>query len=281
MSGGPRPTLECPCEGAHRAEVFTYDAPPAGETPFALDAPYRRAYDRCRLCGHWFSRHDIDLTGLYTGAYVGQTYGDRMRAAFDRIMALQPGRSDNAGRTARIQAFAAGHLPPLDRRPHLLDVGSGLAVFPARMAAAGWDCTAVDPDPRAAEHARTVAGVTAVAGDFLAVDRARLGRYDAVTFNKVLEHVEAPVAFLRAARNLLHPHGFVYVELPDGEAAADEGPGREEFFIEHHHVFSPASFAALVGRAGFRLAALERLREPSTKFTLRGFAVPDTKEMLR
>ncbi|MGR0185155.1 class I SAM-dependent methyltransferase [Azospirillum aestuarii] len=277
MTKGPCPTLECPCDGAHREEAFTYEAPPQGETGFVLDGAYRRAYDRCRLCGHWFSRHDIDLSDLYTGAYAGQTYGDRLAATFERIMALPADRSDNAGRAARILDFATGHFPVQGRPPRLLDVGSGLAVFPARMKAAGWDCTALDPDPRAAAHARTVAGVQAVAGDFLTVDRSALGQYDAVTFNKVLEHVEAPVAFLRAARDLLLPHGFLYVELPDGEAAAEEGAGREEFFIEHHHVFSLTSFAALIERAGFRLVLLERLREPSTKFTLRGFAVPEPR----
>ena len=53
-------------------------------------------------------------------------------------------------------------------------------------------------------------------------------------------------------------------------AAASHGPGREEFFIEHHHVFSPASLAMLA--AGGRPVAgrLERLREPSTKFTAAG-----------
>lgn len=271
---GPQPTLECSCNGAYCRKAFSYDAPPAGETQFSLLGPYRRGYDRCGLCGHWFSQHALDLSQLYTGAYAGQTYGDRMRATFERIMALPPERSDNAGRVTRILDFAERHLPRLDRPPRLLDVGSGLAVFPARMTAAGWACTALDPDPCAAEHARVVAGVTAVAGDFLAVDHTSLGLYDAVTFNKVLEHVETPVALLRAARHLLHPHGFVYIELPDGEAAAKEGAGREEFFIEHHHVFSMASLALLVERAGFRLSLVERLREPSTKFTLRGFAVP-------
>ena len=37
---------------------------------------------------------------------------------------------------------------------------------------------------------------------------------------------------------------LVYVELPDAEGAALHGPGREEFFIEHHHVFSAASTAS-------------------------------------
>jgi hypothetical protein len=59
--------------------------------------------------------------------------------------------------------------------------------------------------------------------------------------------------------------------VPDGEAAAADGPGREEFFIEHWHAYSASSLALTAERAGFRLEELERLREPSTKFTLRAF----------
>lgn len=268
----PRPTLECPCDRQYCVPAYAYDSPPAGETKFDFGQVYRRGYDRCGLCGHWFSTHTMDLTAIYGGDYMDATYGNKMRATYDRIMALPPERSDNTGRAACVAAFAKRHLPPSDRRPRLLDIGSGLAVFPARMREAGWDCTALDPDPRAAEHARDVARVAAVTGDFLTVDRAALGRFEAITLNKVLEHVENPLDMLRAVVPLLAPGGFLYIEVPDGEAASAEGPGREEFFIEHHHVFSAASLAMMVERAGFTLLSLERLREPSTKFTLRAFA---------
>ena len=78
---------------------------------------------------------------------------------------------------------------------------------------------------------------------------------------------------LARAREILEPGGFVYVELPDGEGAAREGYHREEFFIEHFHVFSFASFSLLATAAGFTLMSLERIREPSSKYTLRGFLV--------
>jgi hypothetical protein len=63
----------------------------------------------------------------------------------------------------------------------------------------------------------------------------------------------------------------VYIELPDGEGASEEGPGREEFFIEHLHVYSTASTALLIQHAGLRTSRIERLREPSGKFTLFAF----------
>jgi hypothetical protein len=152
----------------------------------------------------------------------------------------------------------------------VLDVGSGLCVFLHRLKAeTGWNCTALDPDPRAAAHARERVGVNAVCGDFMRLND--LGRYDIITFNKVLEHVLDPVAMLARSHEYLARGGFVYVELPDGEAAGADSFGREEFFIDHHHVFSMQSIRTLAVRAGFDVIGTERLREPSSKYTLRAF----------
>jgi hypothetical protein len=81
---------------------------------------------------------------------------------------------------------------------------------------------------------------------------------------------------LRRCHTFLEPGGTVYVELPDGEAAArdPDGPDREEFFIEHLWAFSPRSLELLAERAGFAADRVERIREPSDKYTLFGFLTP-------
>lgn len=274
---GPKPTLHCPCAGRHLVAAFSYDAPPKGETRFDLGgAAYARAYDRCTECGHWFARHEIDVGRLYEHAYVDATYGGAagMRARLARILALPPERSDNTGRVARVLAFAAERFGRGAAGRRLLDVGAGIGVFPAAMKSAGWTVVAVEPDPRTAGHLREAVGIEAHAVPVAALDPSKIGGFDVVTFNKVLEHVEDPVAMLAAARPLLAPEGFVYVEVPDAEAAAAHGPEREEFFIEHHHVFSPTSLSQMGERAGLSVIGVERLQEPSTKFTLRGFFGP-------
>lgn len=269
MSAGP--ALTCPMCGSERFQTaFRYDAPPPGETHFQLGEgqSYEREYRRCSRCGHFIGVHDLDLAGLYEGEYMDSTYaGERLRETFEQIMSLPPERSDNLQRVDRIQGFWS------DRRGEssgtLLDVGSGLGVFPARMKEAGWICTAMDPDPRSVHHSAEVVGVEAVQADFNTADD--LGRFDLVTFNKVLEHIGDPVAMLARARSCQAEGGIVYMEVPDGEAAESDGPEREEFFVEHAHVFSAASLALLAVRAGFSLEALERIREPSTKYTLVAF----------
>ena len=266
---------KCLCGSDAFDLVFEYREAPVGEIrfPFSASGSYRREVVRCRTCGHFMSFHEMDTTGLYGGDYVNSTYGNDsgLRKNFERIVNLAPEKSDNTGRVTKVCEFGKVYLSGGIANAKILDVGSGLCVFLFRMKQEGWNCTALDPDPRSCRHAREIAGVSAICGDFMAVNE--LGHFDAISFNKVLEHVEDPIAMLRKARDYLAPGGFVYVELPDGEAAAQAGQSREEFFIDHLHIFSAVSFSLMVERAGFALLNLERLREPSTKFTLRGFAI--------
>jgi 2-polyprenyl-3-methyl-5-hydroxy-6-metoxy-1,4-benzoquinol methylase len=254
---------------------FTYSAPPPLETRFPLSerAAYWRELHRCGTCGHYLENFLPDQRALYLGEYVSSVYGDRdgVERTFNRINALPDEKSDNVGRVRYVDGFFRRHSRiASDHKPRLLDVGAGLGVFPYRMKAAGWDCVALDMDKRLAAHYRDTIGVEAVIGDVTTLEG--LGHFDLVTFNKVLEHVPDPIGMLASVLRLLKPAGFVYVELPDGEAAEVDGKEREEYLLGHIHVFSFASYALLIAKAGFDLIACERLREPSTKFTLRGFA---------
>jgi 2-polyprenyl-3-methyl-5-hydroxy-6-metoxy-1,4-benzoquinol methylase len=228
-----------------------------------------------------FGKHDIDLSSLYRRDYVDATYGgtEGMRKRFERIMGLPLEKSDNRCRVVRFLAFAQTRDLSPKQSPRLLDVGAGLGVFPAAMQPVGWRVVGLEPDPRAVEHLQRVAGIEALCGELFTLDAGRITRFDAVSFNKVLEHVEDPVALLRAAAAFLTTNGFVYLEVPD-VLAISEGPDREEFYIEHHHVFSPASVAILAQRSGFDVRVIERVREPSTKYTLRAFLVPNERTSL-
>jgi len=269
-------TRSCPCDKPDPVPAFQYNRPPEGETRFDWRGQtYQRGYKKCRNCGHWFAEIQMDLTDFYRGGYVDGTYGDRMKENFKRILALPENQSDNAARVKRILDFAKSRWGA-KKVPNLLDVGSGLAVFPFRMREAGWQVTALDPDARAAEHARQNAKVHSVHADFLTWEPPESSRFDVITLNKVLEHVENPVAMLERARRWIRPGGFVYVEVPDA-AAAQAGSSREEFFIEHLHVFTPRSLAEAALRAKWISERISQFTEPSLKLTVAGFFIPRQK----
>jgi SAM-dependent methyltransferase len=272
----PLKPAKCPISGVTEARrVFSYNAPPHGEIGFRREAgqAYYREVWQFRISGHFVSCHAMNVATGYTGDYVNATYDGAagMLRTYNRIINLPPGQSDNAHRMERLRTIAAGHFNRTSNI-RLLDVGSGLGVFPHAVKEVGWQCTALDPDPRSIRHIREIVGVDAICGEFQTAEG--LGRFDVVTFNKVLEHVTDPIRMLRHAHQALNGGGLVYLELPDGEMAARSGPEREEFFIEHLHVFSLASTVILANRAGFAPILVERLQEPSTKYTLRAYCIP-------
>ena len=247
--------------------AFQYNQPPEGETRFDWRRqPYQRGYKKCRGCGHWFAEIQMDLTDFYRGGYVDGTYGDRMKENFERILALPENQSDNAARVKRILDFAKSRWGA-KKVPNLLDVGSGLAVFPFRMKEAGWRVTALDPDARAAAHASENAEVKSVHADFLQTEPDNGERFDVITLNKVLEHVEEPITMIAHARKWIQPGGFLYIEVPD-VTAAQKGSGREEFFIEHLHVFSKSSLVSVAQKGGWSADSVFELQEPSGKLSL-------------
>ncbi|MBN2735004.1 MAG: class I SAM-dependent methyltransferase [Methanomicrobiaceae archaeon] len=273
-------TGKCPiCMHESFSQIFEYTSPPKGEIRFSFSSKtnYNRRVIQCNLCGHYLSIHKMDDSSLYSEDYVNANYNDNhgIQKTYEKIMALPPHKSDNSGRVQNILEFTDKYfmdtVPPSEKR-HVLDIGSGLSVFPSKMKTEGWDCTAVDPDPRAIEHALKNVGIKGICGDFFTTDIP--GTYDLITFNKVLEHVKDPEKLLAKAKNNVSANGLVYIEVPDGELAAIEGKEREEFFIDHPHIFSFASLSLLVKKSGFFPIKIERLKEPSTKYTLRAFAIP-------
>ncbi len=249
----------------------SFSEKPSNETDYGFN-PYNRSLYSCDNCGHFINNYGegMDLSCLYEGDYWDSTYAHKIEDTFHRIMNLTSDQSDNRGRVSYINGFF--DMINIDIKSiKALDIGSGLAVFPAVMKEYGWDITALDPDNNAAEHARKVANVSAISADYLkeTID----GEFDLISLNKVLEHIPDMIGMLRKVRSNLGDGGYVYLELPDGEAAIKdhEGAFREEFFVEHYCAFSFSSFALLVKKSGFKLITMERLVEPSGKYTLRGF----------
>lgn len=261
------------CSQDNLEKKFSYDAPLDIEKNFSIASQgnYWREMYCCKNCGHFLENFDRDQNALYSEEYVSSTYQDLagIKKAFDRINSLSPSESDNIARAKYVDGFCKNYFNNnLSSDLSLLDVGAGLGVFPFQMKRRGWECTAIDMDERLVRHHREVVGIKSFCGDLRR--QSSLGFYNLITFNKVLEHISNPLEVLAYAGKLLSNNGLIYVELPDGEAAAIEGKSREEFLIGHIHVFSFSSFALLAQKSGFQLICCERIREPSSKYTLRG-----------
>ncbi|MDX1959910.1 MAG: class I SAM-dependent methyltransferase [Leptospiraceae bacterium] len=269
----PIPPLNCLCEGRYLKSLYHYSEPPPREIKFALNenSKYSRDLLKCSLCNHYISIHDMQLSSMYSENYVSSNYKDLegIQNTFQKIINLPEDKSDNSPRVSYVSSFAKTFFNNNLSNRKVLDIGSGLCVFLYKMKELGWDCVALDPDQRSTEHAKINVGVEAICGDFMKLEL--MDKYDLITLNKVLEHVENPVEMLQKTKLTLKKDGLIYIEVPDGEIAETEGKNREEFTIDHPHNFSIASTALLVERAGLKVLKIERLQEPSTKFTIRVF----------
>jgi len=265
-------TVECPCCKKSFGEIsHTYKSPPKGETKFDINYEnYLRSYWKCGCCGHESSVHKLDLRNLYSNEYTEKTYGESVSDKFSKIISLPENKSDNSFRVKRIVKFAKNYFHKKSVHT-LLDVGFGLGVFPYSIKKnTDWNCWGIDPDKKSCEHLKNIIDVKIINDDFLKTNIKNLQKFDIITLNKVIEHIENPILMLKKANDLLKDDGFIYIEVPD-VAASNEGYHREEFFIEHYHVFSPQSLIISCERAGLKFIELERIREPSSKFTIVSF----------
>jgi SAM-dependent methyltransferase len=269
---GINPSIGCNCDGQQKIERICFREKPDGETNFGINREeYLRFYDQCLTCKHWFGRHNIDISNLYSGDYVAATYGANLKAIFVKIVNLDSSKSDNANRALRGHNFY-NKWQKLESALTILDVGSGTGVFPYAMKNLGWICTAIDPDPIACEHIERRLKIQTICGDFFNLDLEKIGKFSLISFNKVLEHIENPIEMLVTGKELLSQKGIIYIEVPDGDSAFRANPAHEEFFIEHHHAFSISSLSLMIERSGLNCLEISRIVEPSGKYTIYCFA---------
>lgn len=153
------------------------------------------------------------------------------------------------------------HLPAERRR--ILDVGSGPGFFLVHGQERGWDARGIEPAIQAAAHAREL-GLSIVEG-FLDADSApKLGQFDVLHMNNVLEHVPDPRGLLELGRDLLAPDGLICIAVPNDyspfqhalRTVCDYEPW---WVVAPHHInyFDPRSLAGLLERSGYEVLQQE------------------------
>jgi SAM-dependent methyltransferase len=268
--------VACPLCGERSA------TPLFDQRDLVLGVPGRFALARCPRCGLLYQnpRVRLDQLGLaYPTNYAAHVRepdlsrtvrelgpgGRRLLAVRLGYRHLDPGP---VSRAERVRAAIAGRrivkaLPPWAGRGRLLDVGCASGKFLRQMAAVGWTCAGIEPDPEAAARARQVTP-NVFTGEPMAAPFAPES-FDLVTAFHVLEHLPDPLAVLRRMLGWLAPGGTAVVEVPNvgGLGARLFGPYWSGLDLPRHLVhFSPATLTALVVRAGGRVVTLHHRTKP-------------------
>lgn len=135
----------------------------------------------------------------------------------------------------------------------VLDVGCATGYFLDEARKAGWSVAGVEVSAWARAEACGRFGLE-VHPTLASALASGAGRFDAVTFFQVLEHMADPLSALRNARALLKPHGVLVVETWDGASVVARLCGRYWQQINPPSVvylFDRDSLERLARQAGF------------------------------
>ena len=270
-----KPTIGCKKENL--IKYLTFKKKPKNEIDFGLlKKKYIRYYFKCKLCGHLLASHKKELfDNLYENIYFESTYksNDHLLKTFNKISKLPKTKSDNFHRIQRIKKMTKIFFGA--KKISVLDVGSGTGIFPLKIMSKMHEVSSIEPNKVCANFIKikSKSKIKVFNADFLKLSIKKLKKYNLITFNKALEHVEKPLIFLNKSIKLLKKVNLIYVEVPDVLAIHDkkEGKEREEFGLGHHHVFSKKSLENLFKISKINLISIESIREPSGKYTLYAF----------
>ena len=242
---------------------FFYEEKPKKETYFGIKKKdYKRCYIECSDCNHFYSIMTFNINKLYSKKYSESTYGKKVLKTFKKIINLPNSRSDNFYRLKRfLKYFKLKNILIKD----LIDIGSGTGVFPYSLMNQNISITCLEPDINLSKHLSKNLRLNIIRKDFYQINFKK--KYDVVTLNKVLEHVQNPFMFMHKVYKILKKNGIVYLEVPDAISASKYGKTREEFFVEHLHGFSNLSLKRLFYKTKFKLKIIKNIKEPSGKYT--------------
>lgn len=189
-------------------------------------------------------------------AYFNATYGYQLKPAAWRPVFL------SSARRRRFDTFAGFFRFP-GPGARVLDIGCGNGSFLWQMRSLGWQVCGVEPDPRAAAHARA-AGLD-VRDGLLQQQSFPEAHFDGVTMTHVIEHLHDPMDTLRRCWRLLKPGGQLTLATPNLGSSGHQLFGADWLALDpprHLLLFTEASLRRALTNCGF---AVSRPPCPSLK----------------
>ena len=159
---------------------------------------------------------------------------------------------------AELVKWLTPSVPSSQRR--MLDVGCNRGLLLEAARRQGWQVSGVELSPVAAQRARDAYGLTV----YPALDALPAGaKFDLITLWHVLEHVHAPVEFLRTVAGYLANPGVLAIQVPDF-GAVDEyrARGAESGILcaVHNFYFTGESLLNVARQAGLHPIYFEQDR---------------------
>ena len=131
----------------------------------------------------------------------------------------------------------------------LLEVGCARGDF-LSVAREAFDARGVEPNPELAESAARIAPIHR---DI--IERTPWSGFDVIASFHVIEHVDSPRSFIKAAAERLSPDGLLVIETPNIESLPFKilKSKWRQFIPEHYYFFSPKTMTKLLSDQGLKV----------------------------
>ena len=196
----------------------------------------RRCWRKCLGCGLWHHRRNYPLTNLekiYEDGYRHPDFrGENIKEAFERIINIPENEN-----TKRVKWLVNNWD---DWPDTLLDIGSGLGVFPYVMN----DYTnvrCVESNNDSIKFIRSL-GIPCTKD---IPDK----KFDMISIIHVLEHIEQPIEFLLGLHKHLNDDGQLFIEVPDAIEFERVIPTSDEFNSCHTNFYDVATLCRVLARS--------------------------------
>jgi SAM-dependent methyltransferase len=157
-----------------------------------------------------------------------------------------------------LESIAANILGTPIGPQRILEIGCGVGAL-ARLLARDAACVhLIEPNLSAADAKFGNDRISFLPGFFPAATTGE--RYDLVVCRQVLEHVETPLAFLKAIREHVAPGGRAYVEVPSADYIARHA-SVSDFHYLHVQYFTDAVLRGMFARAGFEVTRFDSIKD--------------------
>ena len=221
--------------------IHSYDKPDKYEKWMGIK-DVQRSWEQC-FCGFYQSRRNYpieDLQKIYTDGYRDKGFRHKsINEAFQYVINLPPDKSENE---RRIEAF----LHYINKDVSVLDVGSGLGVFPKRLKEEGYDVWCVEPNKESQRFINDELDIVCMP------KIPNNTKFDIITLIHVLEHIEDPVPFLEKIRSITK--NLLYIEVPDDSEFNNLDKDHNEFSSDHVYFYNLVTLLGIVQETGFNMA---------------------------
>lgn len=138
----------------------------------------------------------------------------------------------------------------------ILEVGAGFGTFCSEVKARNVFArvVAVEPTPDLAESCRK-RGLEILEQPIEQIELDHTALFDVVASFEVIEHLFAPVDFVKHTTRLLKPGGLLVLTCPNGQGFDVETLGTASTTVDHEHLnyFNPSSLSKLLTNCGFEV----------------------------